>query len=204
MHFIQHPVQFFKHPTFWAVFIVYSGTYTAANSICTYCESKNQDSTYHKLAGTTVANMALGITKDRYFARQFSKKKAASMPAASLGLFFIRDVLTIGSGFTFPAILSSHLIEKKYITSQSLAEKVSQVIVPIMAQTILTPLHILALDVYNRIGVTFFSRVEKLAHLYPETVSLRMARVLGAYGIAGVTNTSLRAHLRMSVGGIGA
>lgn len=190
---------FVKHPTFWAVFIVYSGTYTAANTITSYCESKEKDKTYYKLAGTTVTNMALGITKDRYFAREFSKVKAQPMPMASIGLFFIRDVLTIGAGFTFPAMLASYFTEKNIIKDPITADVTSQLMVPIMAQTLLTPIHLLALDMYNRKGVNMLARAEKVGHLYAEGTSLRMMRVLGAYGLAGISNTAIRTRWRAHI-----
>lgn len=185
-----------KHPTFWAVFIVYAGTYSAANSISTYCENKKTDNTTYKLAGTTVTNMILGISKDKYFAREFSKVKSPSMPITSLGLFFVRDLLTIGAGFTFPSIMRDFLLERGIISNKVVADTISQILVPVLAQSILTPLHLLALDIYNRRGVDAISRAEKLGHLYFEAASLRMVRVMGAYGIAGISNTSLRKKFR--------
>jgi hypothetical protein len=190
------PVAFFTKPTFAAVCIVYGGTYVAANSIMSYCEMNDMDSYWPKLLGTTVVNMALGITKDRYFAKVFNKSAPPVFPAVSWGLFFFRDLLTIGAGFNFPAKASTFLQDTKIIPTKSTADTFSQVTVPMAAQMVLTPIHVLALDMYNRVGQTTLNRFQYIKNIYPETVSIRMGRVLCAYGIAGVTNKNIRQILR--------
>jgi hypothetical protein len=121
------------------------------------------------------------------------------MPMTSIGLFFVRDVLTIGAGFTFPSMMAKYFTDKNIISNPSTADIASQLLVPIMAQTLLTPLHLLALDMYNRQGVGLFSRAEKVGHLYVEATSLRMMRVLGAYGLAGISNTAIRTRWRAHI-----
>mmetsp|Transcript_12930 Transcript_12930/g.19450 ORF Transcript_12930/g.19450 Transcript_12930/m.19450 type:complete len:271 (+) Transcript_12930:149-961(+) len=197
--FILSPVKFMSHPTFLAVCIVYGGTYSAANTILTYCELNQQDSFYPKLAGTTAVNMALGITKDRYFAQVYSKKKAPKLPLASWGLFFARDILTIGAAFNFPSMAADYLVQSKAVTEPHLAESICQITVPVFAQMCLTPVHLLALDFYNRTKVTWLSRATQLKNIYFESTAMRMIRVMGAYGIAGVSNSHIRKSLRERV-----
>ena len=190
------PIKFFTKPTFGAVCIVYSATYIAANTITTYCEINNHDSYYPKLLGTTAVNMGFGILKDRYFAQVFNKKAPPVFPLASWGLFCIRDLITIGAGFNFPKIASTFLQQNEIIHSSEYADKLSQIIVPMSVQLFLTPIHVLSLDIFNRINQTFKSRVIYIQGIYLETVSIRMGRVLCAYGIAGVTNKHLKELLR--------
>jgi hypothetical protein len=190
------PRKFLTKPTFAAVCIVYSSTYIAANTISTYCELNNFDVYYPKLLGTTAVNMGLGILKDRYFAKVFNNKAPPIFPLASWGLFCIRDLLTIGAGFNFPDVASSFLQEKELITSPETADRVCQIAVPMAAQLVLAPIHVLSLDIYNRVGETNSSRYHYIQGIYPETASIRMGRVACAYGIAGVTNKHLKETLR--------
>lgn len=190
------PVKFFTKPTFAFVCVVYSATYIAANTITTYCEVNNVDSYWPKLLGTTAVNMGFGILKDRYFARVFNNKAPPVFPLASWGLFCLRDLLTIGAGFNFPKAASTFLQESNFITSPEYADKISQVTVPMVAQLALTPIHVLSLDIYNRVGESPRSRYTYIKGIYPETASIRMGRVLCAYGIAGVSNKHFKEFLR--------
>jgi hypothetical protein len=190
------PMKFFSKPTFGAVCLVYGATYIAANTITTFCEVNNHDSYYPKLFGTTVANMGFGIMKDRYFAKVFNRRAPPVFPLASWGLFCIRDLLTIGAGFNFPKAASTFLQMNQIISTPEYADRFSQIVVPMSAQLFLTPLHVLSLDIYNRVGQTFQSRFHYIKGIYPETVSIRMGRVLCAYGIAGVSNKHLKEMLR--------
>ena len=98
----------------------------AANLISSTCEFTNTDSFYYKLGGTTAVNMTLGILKDRYFAQKFSNKPISQFPLRSWGMFVIRDVFTIGAGFSFPPILSSYLLEKSYVSKTKTAQDIAQ------------------------------------------------------------------------------
>lgn len=190
------PLKFVSRPTFIFVWAVYGGTYVAANTITSFCEIHNQDSYWPRLIGTTAANMSLGIAKDRYFAKVFNKNSAAKFPLASWGAFVVRDLLTIGAGFNFPSVFSAYLQNSQLVSNQVHADKVSQMTVPMIAQMALTPLHLLALDIYNRAAVSPMNRVSYIANIYPSALSIRMTRVLCAYGIAGVTNKALKEELR--------
>jgi hypothetical protein len=190
------PIKFVSRPTFIFVWAVYGGTYVAANTITSFCEIHNQDSYWPRLIGTTAANMILGIAKDRYFAKVFNKNSVAKFPLASWGSFVVRDLLTIGAGFNFPSIFSSYLQDTKMISNQAHADKLSQLTVPMIAQMVLTPIHLLALDIYNRAAVSPMNRFSYIAKIYPSALSIRMTRVLCAYGIAGVTNKTLKEELR--------
>mmetsp|Transcript_9504 Transcript_9504/g.10021 ORF Transcript_9504/g.10021 Transcript_9504/m.10021 type:complete len:268 (+) Transcript_9504:32-835(+) len=193
---VFRPAHFLTRPTFLFVCIVYGATYIAANTITTFCEVNNTDSYWPKMLGTTVVNMGFGIAKDRYFAKVFNKGAPPVFPLISWGLFFGRDLLTIGAGFNFPKAVSNFLQDKQIIKDSNTANTVTQLGVPMLAQMFLTPIHVLALDIYNRAGESSRSRFQYIKGIYPETVSIRMARVLCAYGIAGITNKNVKSILR--------
>ena len=158
-----------------------------------------QDPFWYKLCGTTIANMTLGILKDKYFAQVFSGKPVQRFPLSSWSLFVLRDSLTIAAGFNMPAIAAKILHEKQIMKDQALAAKIAQIGVPVSAQIILTPIHLLALDFYNNRKSSLGVRFQSVLGVYPEATTIRFCRILCAYGIAGVANIGLRAELRKAL-----
>ena len=140
--------------------------------------------------------MTLGILKDKYFAQVFSGKPVHKFPLSSWSLFVLRDSLTIAAGFNMPAIFAKMLHEKQIMKDQAMATKIAQIGIPVSAQLILTPIHLLALDFYNNLISTSSARFKSVFSIYPEATAIRFCRVLCAYGIAGVANIGLRAELR--------
>jgi hypothetical protein len=195
-HLFQNPRNFLSQPTFLFVCLVYTGTYITANSVLTICEFAKKDPTYYKLTATTGVNMTLGILKDRYFAKKFSGKPPATFPISSWMLFVGRDAMTMAAGFILPSIVSQSLQENDIVANKSVANTVAQIGVPITAQILLTPIHLLALDLYMEKGSTPKERFRRILGNAPETITIRMGRVLFAYGIAGVFNIGLRTKLR--------
>lgn len=190
------PIKFVTKPTFMFVCFVYGMTYVAANCITSLCAFNQKDPFLYKLGGTTAVNMTLGVLKDRYFAQKFSGGPVKKFPAISWSLFIIRDSMTIGAGFSLPPLVSSLLYKKKIVHKKSTADKVSQLLTPMAAQFVLTPVHILALDFYNNKVSTWGSRLKVISSIYVEATVIRFGRVLCAYGIAGIFNVNLRNQLR--------
>lgn len=195
-YLFKKPGSFLSQPTFRFVCLVYSGTYIAANSVATLFEFAQKDGTVAKLGVTTGVNMTLGILKDRYFAQVFSGRPPESFPLSSWGLFMGRDVMTMAAGFTLPPIVAKHLHENEVFQSKRVADTVAQMGVPITAQIFLSPIHLLALDLYMEKQSTPAQRIKRVLANAPETIAIRMGRVLFAYGIAGIFNTGMRAKLR--------
>ena len=108
-----------------------------------------------KLFGTTAVNMSASLVKDIAFAKMFGKQveKAAAetkpkVPAATYVIFLSRDMLTIAGGFTVPPLMSTMYQESCNMSKQT-ADKVAQLTSPMAMQLICTPLHLLALNMYN-------------------------------------------------------
>ncbi len=190
------PRVFFTTPTFAFVCVVYGGTYITANSLTTACEFANKDPFWVKLGGTTAVNMVLGVLKDRYFAQKFSGKPVTRFPLASWGLFVLRDTLTIGAGFMFPPMVSSVLMKNKVFDNKDKALDAAQLLVPLSAQIVLTPIHLLALDFYNNKLARAAERVSTLRLIFMESFTIRIGRTICAYSIAGVMNKNLKKELR--------
>jgi hypothetical protein len=72
----------------------------------------------------------------------------------------------------------------------------SQMVSPLAVQVLVTPIHLLGLDLYNREGIKIGERLKHMKTLYPSALALRMIRFLPAYGIGGVINNELRRALK--------
>ncbi|KAJ0388638.1 hypothetical protein ATCC90586_011447 [Pythium insidiosum] len=82
-----------------------------------------------KLGATTLVNMTSVIAKDRAYARMFGVVKPHPFPLASIGLFAIRDSLTVVSCFHAPKIISEKL--RGLGVSESTTNAVAQIGAPV-------------------------------------------------------------------------
>ena len=139
------------------------------------------------LVATFTAYSIVGICKDKAFAQHFGVINAKSFPLISLSLFFMRDLITIGASFSYPPVLARWM-QDKYSFSEHGSKILAQLACPVMVQLLVTPLHLLGLDLYNREGEGLWSRTRKVTSQYPKIVGMRMLRFLPAYGIGGVLN----------------
>lgn len=196
---LARPVAFVRQPAFLAVYAVYCGTYGMANGVTSVCEHLDTSPRMPKLWLTFGANTVLGILKDRAFARWYGTKTPGSLPAASWGLFFGRDILTIGAGFVLPEFVAAELSARGIVAEPAAAAKVAQILSPVTAQIALTPVHLLALDIYNNpTPSSARARAAAVGARNTATTVTRMIRVLFAYGAAGIVNVSVRTTLRES------
>jgi hypothetical protein len=119
------PAYFFRQPSFLFIWGVYSGTYIVANSIEAICERKTMDSFYPKFFGSSVANVTLSVLKDKAFARMFGQGDPRPMPTTSMGLFAVRDSMTILASFSLPPLISREM-QKSLNMGQTTADTVAQ------------------------------------------------------------------------------
>jgi len=191
------PHRFIGNKAYIAVAVVYTGTYMAANYTTTMCREKKISPDGPKLVITTLTNVGLGVTKDSLFAIWFGKKGAAgggltAFPLSSWGLFIIRDVCTMGAGFILPGKAAKLLHQNEVFKERQTCEDFAQMTVPIICQTFLTPIHLFALDIYNRPGMALGERVRYVRSIYLESAVTRGFRVLSIYGVGGVLNKRLK------------
>lgn len=161
---------------------VYALTYAASNCASTICTFYERRSELPTLLGTTAINSASCVAKDAAFARRFGAKSPGPVPAASLALFFARDILTMGAAFVLPAP----------IAAMSGRPEVAQFLCPVLAQFFVVGPHLLALDIYNRPGRAIADRVAFLKSRASGTLAFRCLRSLPALGAGVILNNKLR------------
>lgn len=183
---------------------VYTLTYGANNLVDVLGERRDLSATSQhsmKLFGATGAYTTSSILKDVAFAKMFSKASETAqevkraVPMTVYGTFLFRDAMIIGAGFILPAMVaggiqtSTHMDQKK-------AEKIAQLATPCGMQIIITPIHLLGLNMYNVPTATLAERLRSVAKTYPETTGVRMARFFWAYGVGGLVNKELNHYAR--------
>ena len=201
------PVHFLRGPQFGYIWAIYGGTYVVANAVETSCAIVRVDAATPKWVATSVTNTTTCIIKDRAFARMFGTAVPTNVPTAAYAAWLGRDVVSMGVFFTAPPIVGRHLAEKYFDGDQDRGYYVAQVTLPLVLQTVTTPLHRLGLDCYNRPVATAAERLRFLRSDYWSTVGIRMVRMAPPWSVGTIGNREMRSHflgllgLRPLVGG---
>ena len=132
--------------------------------------------------GASVTNVTLSVLKDKAFARMFGTGVPKSMPVTSMGLFAVRDSMTILASFSLPGIVSAK-VQRDYAIEKSKADTMSQLLCPVAMQVLSSPLHLIGLDWYNRDSVSTSERVSFVQREYLKTTAARMTRIFPAFGM---------------------
>jgi len=196
--FVKNPKVAFTSPALWMVAGVYGGTYFAKNVSDVVIERTGTDgpiAEWGKFGVVTGVNMGGSILKDAAFARLFGAALAAgatavAVPTGSYILFAARDCLTIGGAFVVPDAAKDCMVEKFGMAPQ-LAGAAAQLLSPPLMQVVCTPMHLLALNMVNAPVATMAQRIAALKVSTPPALIARSLRMLPAYGIGGILNTTL-------------
>ncbi|KAH7150496.1 hypothetical protein B0J13DRAFT_289713 [Dactylonectria estremocensis] len=199
----------FSKPTA-LIFLVYGSTYLTANTVDTSfstIENRKASSTtagITKFAGSSAANIGIGIYKDQVFVRLFGPPGAVPrpVPLPAYALFAARDCLTIFASFNVPPILGPYLDSRfsDQIKAHMSGASTAQFIAPAAVQFISTPLHLLGLDLYNRPSshtslITMRERFDIVCRNWTISALARICRIVPAFGIGGVVNLKVRRSL---------
>jgi len=216
---IKTPVKFYRSPMFLMMWGVYASTYSTANILKTLIEhnettsdsrTKTSINTEYTKVGsflaTTFVNSSLSLMKDRAYATTLGKQTSTpkNFPMATFGIWVARDLTVIGSGFVLPEIMGKILQEKTDMDRKE-ALTYSQMICPVAAQLVATPLQLLGLDIYNRpmSNTSFVNAVRDRSSLIYQnffpSLTIRLGRIVPGLGIGGVGNLYLRDSWREMV-----
>ncbi|KAI9024666.1 hypothetical protein DFJ74DRAFT_665761 [Hyaloraphidium curvatum] len=201
---LTRPGIFFRSHGFRWIWTVYAGTYSAANVARAMCERYGRNWQFPTFVAGSAANMSLSILKDKTFARLYGTPGAlpARVPAMTYLLFTARDLATVACSFNAPPVLADYMRHSDDGRIPAILKRdpdtSAQLLVPTLLQFFSTPVHLLALDYYNRQPaaenpVPFASRAGRVAAEYRVSTVARMARVGSSFGIGGVLNARLRA-----------
>lgn len=182
---VRSPMDFLGSPAFQWLFFVYGITYASANAAGTISNALNVNPALPVLIASTLFNMWFSILKDAAFARlygkQDSKDKAMVIPMASYVAWFFRDIITMAFVFTIPSLLAG-----------TLPDLWCRLSAPIIAQYFTTPLHLLALAMFNLPTASIGVKLASVRSAFVPTVLARQLRILPAFSVAGVANQKAR------------
>ncbi|KAI7184604.1 hypothetical protein D0869_03698 [Hortaea werneckii] len=192
------PHRIVRSKPFSAMLALYSGTYMTVNVVDTTTAKLQADaftSTWTKLGTVSTVNMALSLYKDNQFAKAFSGNLVTrAMPARSYVPFVIRDGITIFASFNLPPALASQLPERWEDRVARLS--IAQLIAPAASQIVVTPLHLLGLDLYYRQGrLSIRERILAMRRGCVSGSLARMIRVIPGLAFGNVINTKLHSSL---------
>lgn len=188
------PISFLTGFSFRWMYFVYFFTYTTSNLADHVNLTPDIPHPIQKLLMVFLANTTTSLIKDKKYAVKYGQT-VRPFPLASYGLFFTRDIIAMASAFTIPPIFGKE-ITKRFNVSAANGERIAQLTSPLLIQFIATPIHLLALDLYNRPGITAAERYLHIKNIFSNAIVLRMMRFLPAYGFGGIINIELRKYLK--------
>jgi hypothetical protein len=169
---VRSPIKYVMSPQFRWIWLVYGGTYLAANVTDTACAAAGVSPAMPKWLATSTVNTATCIGKDRAFAKLFGNTNAQSIPAAAYGAWLTRDLVSMGVFFTLPPIVAREVA--KSTGDEKTAYYVSQFCLPLVLQFVTTPIHLLGYDIVNNPNNNAGQRVDFMKKDYFKNVSIRM------------------------------
>jgi hypothetical protein len=150
-------------------------------------------------AANTISAVPL-VAKVAATTTQRPLKQATKVPRTVAATFILRDAITIFGSIILPPMLSPFLSDS-YFQSPAMKIATLQLSVPIISQFFATPVHLMALDLYNnpkKNGST--ARLARMRRDLAPTTATRCSRIIPAFGVGLVVNTGLRNHFHRLVG----
>jgi hypothetical protein len=218
-----HPRLFFTSAPFVLTYGVYAGTYLAANlaeAAMDYVDERHgAERKTVKVALASTANIGLLLGRDAYMARMFRDAPPAHGPASgassaaaappypkavpktpfppfrTLWKFAVRDATTMAATFYAAPLFGKWMLDRGHVETTFNAEVIASLSVPVVANVCSAPLHILALDQYNRPSAESRSRWEHMRRELRGVTFARCLRVVPAFGLGSFSNTQLRRYL---------
>jgi hypothetical protein len=168
--------------------MVYSSTYCTANLTELYCKKNNIDYKLPTLIATSFVNILTISYKDMIYSKLL-KNTITKFPVQSNLLLAIRDIMTINSCFIWKKDLINYL--DKYMMHNK-SEIIASIILPSAIQFISTPIHILAIDIYENPKSNIIKRYKNIKLFYKSILFGRIMRAIPAFGVGSFINDMLR------------
>jgi hypothetical protein len=188
---MSNPISYVRQPAFRFIWILYGGTYSAANLFTTFEEMRGKSMPLGKTASIFAANCSLSLWKDSNFARLFSDKPPAPVPKQALASWYVRDFVSMGVIFTAPPIVAKQMQDSMGI-EKSVAEPVAQFALPLMLQPFVAPFHLYGYVLYNQPNATAAERKVIMKREIWGAVQMRWLRIIPPFSIGANLNRELR------------
>lgn len=194
---VGKPKTFFGGLPFRLTFLVYFGTYAAANvseAVLDYSNEREEENRKKvKVAAASAANISLLQWRDSVFAREYSGAASSTrkVPLRTMSLFGIRDSFTMAATFYGAPKAAAYLI-KEHDMDHGVAELSTALVIPVIAQFVTAPLHIHAMHFYNCPLSSFSESMAQIKAEYSKVAFGRGLRILPAFGLGSFCNNKFR------------
>lgn len=192
---MRKPREFAGALSFRLTVIVYFGTYAVANLselvLDEYRVAKEDKRKTFKVSCAGAANIGLLAWRDAIFAREFSSGPPKKTPIRTISMFALRDLGTMWATFYAAPECATYLI-REHELNKEVAEISMALLIPVIMQYLTAPLHIHAMDVYNRSVATGQERIQKIIGDFNAVSFFRAFRILPAFGIGSYSNNKFR------------
>jgi hypothetical protein len=191
------PKVFFGGLSFRMTAAVYFGTYAVANlselALDTYKVTGDEKRKTLKVSAASVANISLLAWRDSVFAREFGGAAApkARAPMRTIGLFAARDASTMYATFYAAPRVAEYLQENAGV-ERNVSELSCAIAIPVFTQVVTAPLHIHAMDFYNKPSASTADRLATIKKEFGTVSFARGLRILPAFGIGSFSNNKFR------------
>jgi hypothetical protein len=192
------PRAFFSGLGFRLTFLVYFGTYAAANcseaALDFYKIREEKVRKTWKVSMAASANIGLLAWRDAVFARAFSGGRsapAARTPMRTIALFGVRDTATMFATF-YAAPKAAEILCTEHDVNKDVAEIGTSLTIPVVSQFLTAPIHIHAIDFFARPDSTGAERVAQIRKEMSKVCFFRGVRILPAFGIGSYSNNKFR------------
>lgn len=189
------PVTFLKGPAFRCLWIMYGGTYVAANLFRSYEETTKTSQPLLKTSSIFVINCSLSLWKDSTFAKLFSGKPPAPVPKPALVSWYLRDFCGMAMIFTAPPILAKQMSDSMGI-DPSTAEYPAQIACSLGVQPIQAPLHLHGYVLYNDPKASVSTQLAGIRSGLWGAIQMRFTRCIAPYCVGTNLNTTIRKALK--------
>lgn len=192
---MSNPISYVKQPAFRYIWLLYGGTYGAANLFTTFEDVRGSGSPLGKTAAIFAANSSLSLFKDYNFARLFSDKPPAPMPKPAMASWWVRDFISMGVIFSGPPMLANHLQEEMGY-KKSVAEPVAQFTLPLLLQPFVAPMHLYGYVLYNNPSSDWAARKVIMKREVWGAIQMRWLRIIPPFSIGANLNREVRTLFR--------
>jgi len=191
------PLTFLRQPAFRILWVMYGGTYAAANLFTSYEEIAQTSSPLAKTTSIFCVNASLSLWKDSQFAKLFSGKPPAPVPKPALVTWYARDFVSMGVIFAAPPIVARHLHESMGVEKRT-ADVATQFCLPLALQPFVAPLHLYGYVLYNDPTASMSNQMAVMRREIFGAIQMRLARCVAPYSVGTNVNKAIRKALKPS------
>jgi len=193
--FATSPVAFFKAPPFRFLWVLYGGTYLAANAFTSYEECAEATAPMAKTSSIFVVNASLSLWKDCGLAKLFGSGPPKPVPMPAYASWWSRDFISMAVIFTLPPIIAKELHEK-YNVDEKTAQVSTQLALPLLLQPFVAPLHLYGYVKYNDRDASSLVVKQTMRREILGAVQMRIMRCIPPYCAGTVLNKYIRGSLK--------